>query len=69
VHACTVTEDLGPVWEGSGSSKTGSNRGSFKEATSLPQPMSFTNRLVKRLFTEHQREAARGACARGWAWS
>ena len=57
---------LGPVWEGSGSSKTGSNRCSFKGAASLPEPMSFTNRLVKQLFTERQREAARGG--RGCTW-
>jgi hypothetical protein len=55
-----------PVWEGSDSSKIGSNRGSFKGAASLPEPMSFTNRLAKRLFTECQREAARGG--RGCTW-
>jgi hypothetical protein len=37
----------GPIWEGSGSSKTGSNRDFFKGAASLPEQMSFTNRLER----------------------
>jgi hypothetical protein len=64
-----TSSNLRPVWEGSGSSKTGSNHGSFKGAASLSEPMSFTNRLAKRLFTKCQREAARGVCALGWARS
>jgi hypothetical protein len=65
-HPVSPIRDYGPVWEGSGSSKTGSNHGSFKGAASLPEPMSSTNRLAKKLFTERQREAARGG--RGCTW-